>query len=67
MNGFAADVDQPRAFAAQRLGNQEPRRVRPVERGRMKLHELEIGDARAGMVGERDAVAGGHRRDSSSR
>ena len=28
----------------------------------MKLDELEIGDPRAGVIRERDAVAGGHRR-----
>ncbi len=28
----------------------------------MELHELEIGDARTGVVGERDAVAGRHGR-----
>ncbi len=33
-----------------------------LERGRMKLDELEIGDARAGVVRERDAVAGRDRR-----
>ena len=46
---LAARVDQPRAFAAQRLGDQEPRRAGTVERRRVKLHELEIGDARAGV------------------
>ena len=64
---FAADVDQPRAFAAQRLGDQKSRSIRLLERGRMELHELQIGDARARVVGESDAVAGGDRRDSSSR
>ena len=64
---LARAVDQPRAFAAQRFGNQEPRRAGQVERGRMELHELEIGDARAGVIGERDAVAGRHRADWSFR
>ena len=61
MNALAVPVDEPRALAAQRLGNQEPGRTGQLERGRMKLHELEIRDARAGVVRERDAVAGGHR------
>ena len=30
-----------------------------LQRGRMKLDELQIGDARAGVIRERDAVAGG--------
>ena len=51
-------VDQARPFTAQRFGDQEPRRAREVERRRMKLDELEIRDARAGVVRERDPVAG---------
>ena len=45
MNALAGGVDQPRAFAAQRLRQQEPRRARHAQRRRMELHELEIGDA----------------------
>ena len=61
MNGVARGVDQPGAFAAQRLGEQEPRRARHAQRRRMELDELEVGDPRAGAIGQRDAVAGGHR------
>ena len=64
---LAVVVDEPRAFAAQRLGQQIARRARHGERRRMKLHELEVGDARAGEIRERDAVAGRDRRDWSSR
>ena len=62
MNGSPDAFDQPRALAAQRLGQQKPRRVWRVERRRMKLHELHVGDARARAIGQRDAVAGRHRR-----
>jgi 3-dehydroquinate synthase len=59
---FAAAVDETRAFTAQRFGDEKSRRAAPAERRRMKLDELEIRDARAGVIGERDAVAGGDRR-----
>ena len=59
---LAAGVDEARAFAAQSLGNQKARRAGEVERGRMELHELEVGDAGAGAIRERDAVAGRNRR-----
>ena len=55
---------RPRSPAA-RLRRAAPRRCRnrgapaTVQRGGMKLHELEIGDAGAGVVRERHAVAGG--------
>ena len=60
MNALAVGVDQPGALAAQRLGQQEARRARHGERGRVELHELEVGDARAGRPGHRDPVAGRH-------
>ena len=59
---LAARVDQPRAFSAQRLGNEKSRGARHVERRGMELDELEIGDARTRVVGERDAVARRHDR-----
>ena len=59
---IAAIVDEPRALAAERLGDEEAGRARTLERGRMKLDELQIGQARAGVIRERDPVAGGHRR-----
>ena len=59
---LAASVDQPSAVAAQRFGNQESRSARNRQRGRVKLHELEIGDARTRMKGQRDAVTGRDRR-----
>ncbi len=46
------------AFAAQRLGQEKRLRHRVVEPGRMELNELEVGHARAGPVGDRDAVPG---------
>ena len=57
----AAAVDQARAFAAKRLGNQKTRRALQVEGGWMELDELEIGNPGTGMIRERDAIAGGHR------
>src|SRR5207302_4796039 len=54
----AANVHETRPFAAQRLGNEEPRRTRMLERGRMKLDELEIAHPRSGAIREGDAVAG---------
>ena len=41
---LAGGVHQPRPFAAQRLRQQEPRLPRPLQRRRMKLDELEVGD-----------------------
>ena len=59
---LAVGVHQPRALAAQRLGEQEARLPGDLQRRRMELHELEVGDARAGELRHRDAVAGGHLR-----
>src|SRR2546430_11833136 len=59
---FAAIVDEPGALAAERFRNDESRRPRALERCWMKLDELEIGGARAGVIRERNAVAGGDRR-----
>ena len=49
-------VDEQRAVAAQRLGQQQRR---AGERRRVELHELEIGDRRARAVRHRDALADG--------
>ncbi len=50
-------VDQRRALAAQRLGQQRQRIAVDGERGGMELHELEIDEPRAGRRGERQPVA----------
>ena len=55
---LAARVDEPRPFAAKRLGEEKSRRAWAIERGRVELHELEIRHARSRMIGERDAVTG---------
>ena len=62
MKGSPARVHQPRAFAAQRFRQQEPRLPGDPQRRRMKLDELEIGDRGAGAIRHGDAVAGRHRR-----
>ena len=59
---LALGVQQPRAFAAQRLGQQESRLARQHQGRRVELHELEIGNAGAAAVRHRHAVAGRHRR-----
>ena len=47
-------VHEQRALAAQRLGEQE---AVVDERGRVELHELEVGERGAGAVGEREPLA----------
>ena len=64
---LAIRIDAAGALAAQRFGQQKSRLPGNVQRGRMKLDELEIGDARAGAIGHRHAVAGRDAADSSSR
>ncbi len=49
-------IHEPRALAAKGLREKEPRCVRHIEHGRMELHELHVGDARACAVRERDAI-----------
>ena len=44
----AVVVAQDRALAPQRLGEERPRHRRVVQRGRVELHELEVGDGDAG-------------------
>ena len=58
---LAVDVEQPRAFAAQGLREQEARRAGNGDDRRMELHELEIADRRPGRPRQRHAVAGGDR------
>jgi hypothetical protein len=55
-------VDQSRALTTQRLGYQESRSVGQVERRGVELHELQVGDACAGMKSERNTVASRHGR-----
>ena len=55
-------VDEARAFASQRFGQQEPRLPRQHQRRRMELDELEISDPGAAAIRHRDAVSGRHRR-----
>ena len=52
-------VPQVSAFAAQRLRQQEPRRARHEQRGRMKLDKLDVGNLRPGPPCRGHAVAGG--------
>ena len=60
MNRSPVGVQQPRAFAAQRLRQQERRRPVQLQRGRMELHELDVLDLRARAVRDRHAVARRH-------
>jgi hypothetical protein len=50
-------VDQPSAFAAHRLGDQEVLDLQIVEAGRVELHHLHVRHARARAPSHRDAVA----------
>ena len=54
MKRSPAAVEQHGALAAQRLGEQE---AVVDERGRVELHELEVGQCGAGAVGEREPFA----------
>ena len=47
------------AFAAHAFGDENPHDAgRPDHAGRMELHELHVDQFRAGMIGQRLAVAG---------
>ena len=46
-----------RAFAAQRFGRERRRVAADIDGGRMELHELGVGDHRAGAGGDGDALA----------
>ena len=54
---LAGRVDQRGAVAAQRLGGERRRVAADVDRGRVELHELRIGDHRAGAGRHAEAVA----------
>src|SRR4029453_14106997 len=56
--GLAAVIDEPRALAPKRLGDEKAGSARLLESRRMKLDEFQIGQARAGVIREGDAVAG---------
>ncbi len=55
---LAVAVAQQRAVPPQRLGQQRPRHRRVVQRGRVELDELEVGDRHSRPQGHGDAVAG---------
>jgi tetratricopeptide (TPR) repeat protein len=54
-----APVEEDRPLAAHRLADERERVLAGVERGGMELHELHVGETRAGAVRDREAVAGG--------
>ena len=58
---LACSIEQVGAFAADRLGDQEPvggrAAVRADDRGRGKLHHLEVRQRRASAIGEQHAAA----------
>ena len=54
---FAGVVDQDRAFAAHRLAHQRHRVEADIERGRVELHELHVGERRTGTGGERQSLS----------
>ena len=60
---LAGLVDEHGAFAAHGFADQRRRPRRAVERGRVELHEFEIGEFGAGARGEREALARNCRRD----
>ena len=65
MNRTPSRVDEERALAADRLGDQRLLAAGPLaepEHGRVELHELEVGDHRAGAQRRGHAVAGRDRR-----
>jgi hypothetical protein len=55
--GFAVPIDQLGAFAAQGFGGQRGRIAADVDGGRVELHELGIGDGRAGQGRKGQALA----------
>ena len=55
---LAVLVDQDRALAAYRLGNEKTLRLRMIETRRMELDELHVLDLRPRTPRERDAVSG---------
>ena len=63
----AVAVAEHRALAAQCFREERSRHRRVVQRGRVELHELEVGARDAGAQRERDAVAGRQRRVGGDR
>ena len=57
MKRSPARIDQLGALAAQRLGGERRRVAADVDGGRVELHELGIGDDRAGARGHAEAAA----------
>ena len=55
--GAAGPIDQMRAFASQRFCRQRSRVAANIDRGRMELHELRVGDQRAGVIRHGKGVA----------
>jgi len=55
---------QVRAFATQRLGQQKIARLRVIQRRRVKLVKLQVGDAASRAPGHRNPVARGNIRIS---
>ena len=50
-------VDEDRALAAHRLADERHRTVAAIERGRVELHELQVGEDRAGAGRKREPLA----------
>ena len=57
MNRLAALVDEHRAFATHRLTDQRHGTSGNIERGRVELHELHVGENCAGAGGQCEALA----------
>src|SRR4029077_15871611 len=57
---FEKNIAEDAAFSAKSFGKQEARRSLNGQCGGMELHELHIGEERAGFVGDGHAVASGH-------
>jgi hypothetical protein len=58
-------VDQPRSFAAHRLGDEERALLRMIEAGRVELDELHVRNRRPRTPGHRHTVSRRDHRDSS--
>src|SRR5262249_58283820 len=54
---LAAPIDEDGAFAAQRLGGERRRIAADIDGGRVKLHELSVGNGGACSCGNGDALA----------
>src|SRR5712692_4608147 len=57
---FQVDVAENTPLAAKRFRKQKTRRALDGQGRRMKLNKLEIGENRAGLVGDGQSIAGGH-------